>query len=138
MHSGWGFLFLTIIRQAFVSNNSTANTRRSKFRQAARNRPPVETIDVHVHEVNLVLSVTDHHGKFVNNLRPSDLRILDNGVEQTKLTFFERETDLPIKVALVIDISASVAYQLATECAAIQSFSQRGIESIGLRNVVRI
>jgi len=83
---------------------------------------PVETINVHVHEVNLVLSVTDHRGKFVNTLRPSDLTILDNGVEQTKLTFFQRETDLPIKIALVLDISASIAYQFDAEKKAIKSF----------------
>src|SRR6266568_2260616 len=83
---------------------------------------PVETIDVHVHEVDLVLSVTDHRGKFVNGLRPSDLKILDNGVEQTKLTFFERETDLPIKIALVLDISGSVAYLFDAEKGAIRSF----------------
>ena len=83
---------------------------------------PVETINVHVHEVNLVLSVTDHRGKFVNSLQPSDLTILDNGVEQTKLTFFERETDLPIKIALVLDISASVTYLFDTEKNAIRSF----------------
>lgn len=119
---GMGILFLTIIRQLSsqtIPPPTLADPSLDRLRAIGH---PVETIDVHVHEVNLVLSVTDHHGKFVNNLRPSDLRILDNGVEQTKLTFFERETDLPIKVALVIDISASVAYQLATECAAIQSF----------------
>jgi len=86
---------------------------------------PVETINVHVHEVNLVLSVTDRNGKVVNNLRPSDLRILDNGVEQTKLTFFKRETDLPIKIALVLDISASMAQQRDAENAAIGSFLKR-------------
>jgi Ca-activated chloride channel family protein len=83
---------------------------------------PVETIDVHVHEVNLVLSVTDHRGKFVNSLRPSDFTILDNGVEQTKLAFFKRETDLPIKIALVLDISGSVAFQFDEEKKAIKSF----------------
>jgi len=83
---------------------------------------PVETIDVHVHEVNLVLSVTDHKGKFVNNLRPSDFRILDNGMEQTKVTFFRRETDFPIKIALVLDISASIAFQFDEEKKAIKSF----------------
>jgi VWFA-related protein len=114
-------LFLTLIRPLSSQQipPTTADPGLDTLRAVGR---PVETIDVRVHEVNLVLSVTDHHGKFVNNLRPSDLRILDNGVEQTKLTFFERETDLPIKVALVIDISASVAHQLSTECDAIQSF----------------
>lgn len=86
---------------------------------------PVETIDVHVNEVNLVLRVTEHNGKFVNNLRPSDLTILDNGVEQTKLTFFKRETDLPIKIALVLDISASMAQQHHAENAAIGSFLKK-------------
>jgi VWFA-related protein len=83
---------------------------------------PVETIDVHVHEVNLVLSVTDHKGKFVNSLQPADFTILDNGVQQTKLTFFERATDLPIKIALVLDISSSIAYQFDSEKQAIKAF----------------
>lgn len=86
---------------------------------------PIETIDVHVHEVNLVLSVTDHNGKPVNNLRPSDLTIFDNGVEQKNLTFFKRETDLPIKIALVLDTSASMAQQRDAENAAIGSFLKR-------------
>ena len=97
---------------------------------------PVETIDVHVHEVNLVLSVTDHRGKFVNSLRPSDLTILDDGVEQTKLTFFKRETDLPIKIALVLDISASVAYQFDEEKKAINP--QSGWTTIRLCHAVCI
>ena len=84
--------------------------------------PPAETIDVHVREVNLVFSVTDHRGRFVNSLQPSDLTILDNGVEQTKLTYFERATDLPIKIALVLDISSSVAYRFDAEKDAIRSF----------------
>ena len=77
---------------------------------------------MHVREVNLILSVTDHRGKFVNSLQPSDVTILDNGEEQTKLTFFERATDLPIKIALVLDIGSSVAYQFDAEKDAIRSF----------------
>jgi len=83
---------------------------------------PAEKIYVHVHEVNLVLTVTDHRGKFVNTLHPSDLTIVDNGVQQLNLTFFERETDLPIKIALVIDISGSVAFRFDAEKNAIKSF----------------
>jgi VWFA-related protein len=58
----------------------------------------------------------------VNSLRPSDFTILDNGVEQTELTFFKRDTDLPIKIALVLDISGSVAFQFDEEKKAIKSF----------------
>ena len=83
---------------------------------------PAEKISVHVQEVNLVLTVTDHRGKFVNRLQPSDLTIIDNGVQQMNVTFFERETDLPIKIALVIDISGSVAFRFDAEKGAIKSF----------------
>lgn len=122
---GIGILFLTLVRP--LPSESTrppgiADPGSDGLRPVNR---PVETIDVHVNEVNLVLSVTEHNGKFVNNLRPSDLTILDNGVEQTKLTFFKRETDLPIKVALVLDISASMARLRHTENAAIGSFLKK-------------
>ena len=82
----------------------------------------VETFNVHVQEVSLVLSVTDRKGKFVNSLSPSDLTVLDNGAAQTRLTFFERQTDLPLKVAIVLDISASVAYRFDDEQRTIKSF----------------
>ena len=73
---GIGILFLTLVRP--LPSESTrpagiADPGSDGLRPVNR---PVETIDVHVNEVNLVLSVTEHNGKFVNNLRPSDLTIL--------------------------------------------------------------
>ena len=121
---GIGILFLTLVRPLPPESTrppGIADPGSDGLRPVNR---PVETIDVHVNEVNLVLSLTEHNGKFVNNLRPSDLTILDNGVEQTKLTFFKRETDLPIKIALVLDISASMA-QRDKENAAIGSFLKK-------------
>jgi VWFA-related protein len=119
---GTGILFLTLVcplssQAPLVPGIADAGF--DSFRAVNR---PVETINVYVHEVNLVLSVTDRKGKFVNNVRPSDLTILDNGVEQTKLTFFKRETELPIKIALVIDISSSVAHRIDAEMRAIKLF----------------
>ena len=95
----------------------------------------VETINVHVHEVNLVLSVTDQKGRFVNNLQPSDLRVVDNDVEQTQLTFFKRETDLPIKIAMVLDISSSIAHMIGNEIGATRTFLRkvaRPLDSVAL------
>ena len=95
---------------------------------SAATSSPADRIYVHVQEVNLVLSVTDHRGKFVNGLRPSDLTIIDNGIQQTQLTFFESATDLPVRIALVIDVSASVAYRFDEEKNAIKWFLKAVVE----------
>jgi Ca-activated chloride channel homolog len=77
--------------------------------------PAAITIEQYVREVSLVLSVTDRKGRFVGNLQPSDFNILDNDKKQDVLTFFQSETDLPLRVALLLDISSSVAYKFPLE-----------------------
>jgi VWFA-related protein len=61
-----------------------------------------------VREVNVLFSVSDWHGHFVSNLTPADVRVLDNGQAPQSLTYFLRQSDLPLKVELLIDISGSV------------------------------
>jgi Ca-activated chloride channel family protein len=129
-----GILFVTLVcpLQSQAPPPPIADLGFEGFRAANR---PVETISVHVYEVNLVLSVTDRNGRFVNNLQSSDLTILDNGVKQTKLTFFNRETELPIKIALVLDISGSMAHQFDIESHALKSFLKevsRPLDSVRL------
>jgi Ca-activated chloride channel homolog len=75
-----------------------------------------------VEEVNLILSVTDKKGHFVEDLRPSDLTILDDDKRQTALTFFQSQTNLPLHVALVLDMSASITAQFDMEQATIRDF----------------
>jgi len=80
------------------------------------------TLQAKVQEVPLVLSVTDHKGKYVDKLTTSDLTILDNDQEQSAVTFFEHETNLPLNVAIIIDVSSSVAFRFSTEQSTIKSF----------------
>jgi Ca-activated chloride channel homolog len=75
-----------------------------------------------VEEVNLILSVTDRKGRFVEGLGPSDLTILDDDKKQTALTFFQSQTNLPLHVALVLDVSASVTDQFSMERTTIHDF----------------
>jgi Ca-activated chloride channel homolog len=82
----------------------------------------VPTLQARVQEVPLVLTITDHKGKYVDRLSPSDLRILDNDKEQGAVTFFEHETNLPLNVAILVDMSSSVAYRFAAEQSTIKSF----------------
>jgi Ca-activated chloride channel homolog len=83
--------------------------------------PPI-TIAKHVREVNLLFSVTDHKGHFVHGLLPSDLTIVDNGKPQSAVTFFQSETDLPLRVALLIDVSSSITARFKFEKDAIREF----------------
>jgi Ca-activated chloride channel homolog len=87
--------------------------------------PSLPTIFARVDEVNLVLSVTNDHGHFVRDLNPSDLVISDNGEPPAKITYFQTRTDLPLRVALVIDTSDSVAYRFAFEMKSAQGFLKK-------------
>ena len=66
------------------------------------------TFSARVREVNLLLSISDWRGRFVSNLTPSDIKVLDNGQQPQSLTYFLRQSDLPLRVGLLIDVSGSV------------------------------
>ena len=72
--------------------------------------PTMATIVKEVHEVNLTFTVTNQHGHFVSNLAPSDFTIQDNGEPPQRITHFENQSDLPLRLAIVIDSSDSVGY----------------------------
>jgi len=82
----------------------------------------IPTLQATVQEVPLVLSVTDHKGKYVDNPVQADLKIFDNDREQTAITFFEHQTNLPLNVAMVVDVSNSVAQRFMAEQGTIRSF----------------
>ncbi len=69
---------------------------------------PLETIRKRVDEVNVVFTVTDKHGKFVKNLTKNDFRVLDDNKPATSIVSFSTETNLPLRVGLLIDSSNSV------------------------------
>jgi VWFA-related protein len=55
---------------------------------------------------NVLLSATDKRRRFVTTLRPEDLRLSEDGAAQ-QLSSFERETDAPLSLVLLVDTSAS-------------------------------
>ncbi len=87
--------------------------------------PVLPIIRTRVDEVNLVLSVTNNRGHFVYDLNPSDIVISDNGEPPAKITYFQTRTDLPLRVALVIDTSDSVAYRFAFETKSAEAFLKK-------------
>lgn len=83
--------------------------------ESAIERAPALTIRKQVQEVNLVVTVTDHRGRLVRDLRPSDFNIQDNGELPKRITYFERQANLPLRIAVVVDTSSSIAESFGLE-----------------------
>jgi Ca-activated chloride channel homolog len=64
--------------------------------------------------VHLVATVVDKHHNFITDLDKSDFRVIENGVPQD-IRFFSRETDLPLRIALLLDTSNSIRPRLDFE-----------------------
>jgi VWFA-related protein len=64
------------------------------------------TLKVEVNLVNILFNVRDKKGGLVGNLSKDDFKIYEDGKEQT-VKYFNRETDLPLTIGLLIDVSAS-------------------------------
>lgn len=64
--------------------------------------------------VHLVATVTDRHRNFVTNLNQADFQVLEDGSPQ-KILFFGRETDLPLRIGLLMDTSNSIRPRLQFE-----------------------
>ena len=69
---------------------------------------PLETIRKRVDEVNVVFTVTDKHGHYVKNLTKQDFRVIDDNKPAATIISFSSETNLPLRVGLLVDASNSV------------------------------
>ena len=76
---------------------------------------PAFTIKKRVDEVHLLFTATDKHGHFVHTLKQNDLAILDDHKSPEAVLNFRRETDLPLQVGLLVDVSGSVRSRFAFE-----------------------
>lgn len=68
-----------------------------------------KTFSTRVREVNVLFSASDWRGHFVSNLTAADVRVTDNGKPADTITYFLREENLALRVAMLIDVSGSVA-----------------------------
>ncbi len=103
-------------------NNAAATASVTDSDQAGQDS--VLTIRTRVDEVNLLFIATDKHGKFVRNLVQSDFAILDDHKPPQSILEFHRETDLPLEMGLLIDVSGSVNTRFDFEQQAATGFLQ--------------
>jgi VWFA-related protein len=77
----------------------------------AQNATPGSSADnpirAEVTRVNMLFTVTDKKGRFVTDLKKDDFQVSENKKPQTILEF-NSETDLPLRLAILIDTSNSI------------------------------
>ncbi len=87
------------------------------------------TLHARVNEVNVLFIATDKHGKFVRDLNQSDFSILDDHKPPQAILNFRRETDLPLHLGLLVDVSGSVDSRFDFEQEAATSFLQHTLRA---------
>lgn len=87
-----------------------------------------DVIRVETDVTNLPFTAMDKQRRFVTTLQAEDVRVLEDGVPQQVFTF-QRETDRPLAIAFLIDVSRSQEFTLADEKAAARSFIEKVIDS---------
>jgi VWFA-related protein len=78
-------------------------------------------IAVDVKSVSVAATVRDKHGKIISNLSKEDFAIEEDGRAQA-INYFARESDLPLRLGLLVDTSLSQRRVLGEERSASYSF----------------
>ena len=95
---------------------SYAQTNPSADRSADPN-----TIRVNVRLVNVFTTVTDSKGRVISDLTKDDFKLFEDDIPQT-ISVFDRESDLPLNIALAIDTSESTRNDMKLEVASAKKF----------------
>ena len=111
---------------AFVLSEPTGAQSAEPVQKAAPTPTPVieevdEIIKVDTEAVNVLFTAQDKDRRLLLNLKPEDVRILENGQPQ-EISAFSKQVDLPLSLAILIDTSASQERTLPQEKAAAISF----------------
>jgi VWFA-related protein len=83
---------------------------------------PLQIFRTRTDEVNVIFTVTDKHNHFIKDLRQTQFRILDNNLPPRQIMNFEAETNMPLRVGLLIDASDSITDRFTFEQRAAAEF----------------
>ena len=80
------------------------------------------TFSVNVKVVNVLATVRDKHGNIVNSLSKDDFSLQEDGRPQN-IKYFTRETDVPLTLGLLVDVSLSQSHAIDEEKTASAAFT---------------
>jgi VWFA-related protein len=75
----------------------------------------VSDINVFTREVDLIFTVTDKHGNFVTGLKQENFGLLDDGRPPERVRRFVQQTNLPLRVGIMLDTSSSIRQRFEFE-----------------------
>ena len=105
------FLLLFCVPGAGLFAQDTAGGSNSNNSQSSNDQ---NRIKVRVELVNVLTTVTDKKNRLVTDLTKADFRIFEDGKPQD-IRFFSRETDLPLRIGILVDTSNSIRDRLRFE-----------------------
>lgn len=105
-------------RQNSTQQNPTSRNSAHSQRQSE----PTTTLRVDVNLVNVFVTVTDSHGSPVGGLKKQNFVLKEDDHEQT-IAVFDKESALPLSIALSIDTSLSTRHDLPLEQASAKRFA---------------
>lgn len=83
---------------------------------------PLQIFRTRTDEVNVIFTVTDKHNHFIKDLREAQFKVLDNNLPPRQIMNFEAETNMPLRVGLLIDASDSITDRFTFEQRAASEF----------------
>ncbi len=87
----------------------------SAQQQAPAVDEPITTIKVQANEVNLIFTVVDKKGRFIKDLKRENFGLLDDGRQPTAVLDFRQQTNLPLRVGIMLDTSSSIRQRFQFE-----------------------
>ncbi|WP_245632605.1 VWA domain-containing protein [Edaphobacter aggregans] len=76
---------------------------------------PITTIKVQANEVVLIFTVTDKKGRFITGLKRESFGLLDDGRPPVAVLNFTQQTNLPLRVGIMLDTSSSIRQRFQFE-----------------------
>ncbi|HET6891563.1 MAG TPA: VWA domain-containing protein, partial [Pyrinomonadaceae bacterium] len=99
----------------------TQPTTQTRNNVSSNQEPEADVLKIDTDLVNTVLTAIDRDRHFITTLRASDLRIYENDTLQD-ISLFERETDRPLTLVILVDTSKSQERTLPDEKRAARAF----------------
>jgi VWFA-related protein len=112
-------LLLLVALVPLAARAQSAESPRPAASPEAQDDSEVEVVETNL--TTLLMTATDKKGRLVTTLRPEDVRLFEDGVEQ-RVTTFERQTERPLSLALIFDTSGSQRRTLPDQKAAARLF----------------
>lgn len=99
---------------------ASAQTTSGAAPRSQQKEPPGYRVTVRL--VNVFTTVTDDHGAPVAGLERDNFRVFEDGIPQT-ISVFDRESELPLSIALAVDTSLSTMRDFKLEVASARKFA---------------